>query len=135
MVITQDEDQLRLLSIFHDIVGGLSGFFALIPIAYLVFGLIFLYSPEKLANRGVPPPAFVGWIFVIVGALCTLVGLVVAAMIVTAGRFLSKRKNHQFCLIIAGLQCAIFPFGTVLGVFTIVVLMRESVKQLFILKP
>ena len=133
--MTQDEEHLRLLSIFHYIVGGFSGLFALIPIAYLVFGLLFIYSPEKLANSGAPPPAFFGWIFVVFGAFCTLVGLVFAAMIITAGRFLSKRKNHLFCLIIAGLQCAIFPFGTALGVFTIIVLLRESVKQLFTAKP
>jgi hypothetical protein len=135
IVMTQDEEHLRLLSIFHYIVGGLSGLFALIPIAYLVFGLIFLYSPEKFANREVMPPAFFGWIFVIFGAFCTLAGMLVSAMIITAGRFLSKRINHLFCLIIAGLQCAIFPFGTALGVFTIIVLMREPVKQLFMAKP
>jgi hypothetical protein len=32
---------------------------------------------------------------------------------------------------VAALSCAFMPFGTVLGVFTIVVLVRPSVKQLF----
>jgi hypothetical protein len=31
----------------------------------------------------------------------------------------------------AGVECLFMPFGTVLGVFTIIVLMRESVKQVF----
>lgn len=31
----------------------------------------------------------------------------------------------------AAVECMLMPFGTVLGVFTIVVLMRESVKKLF----
>jgi hypothetical protein len=32
---------------------------------------------------------------------------------------------------VAALCCAFFPFGTVLGVFTILVLVRPSVKALF----
>ena len=31
----------------------------------------------------------------------------------------------------AALSCAFFPFGTVLGVFTIIVLQKDSVRQLF----
>jgi len=31
----------------------------------------------------------------------------------------------------ACIECLFMPFGTVLGVFTILVLVRESVKQLF----
>ena len=31
----------------------------------------------------------------------------------------------------AGLECIFMPFGTVLGVFTIIVLMRDTVKELF----
>jgi hypothetical protein len=36
--------------------------------------------------------------------------------------------------VMAGVECIFAPFGTVLGVFTIIVLMRESVKQLFTVK-
>jgi hypothetical protein len=37
----------------------------------------------------------------------------------------------MFCLVMAGIQCIFMPFGTVLGVFTIIVLMRNSVKEAF----
>jgi hypothetical protein len=52
-------------------------------------------------------------------------------VILTAGRFLARRKHHLFCLVVAGVECLFFPFGTVLGVFTIIVLMRPSVQQAF----
>ena len=133
--MAQDEEHLTLLSVFHYVVGAVSGLFALIPIAYLVFGLFFIFSPEKFANRGAPLPGFFGWFFVLFGAVGTAFGLLVAGLIITAGRFLSRRKHRLFCLVVAGLQCAFFPFGTVLGVFTIIVLMRESVKQLFAAAP
>jgi hypothetical protein len=31
----------------------------------------------------------------------------------------------------AGIECVFMPFGTVLGVFTIIVLVREDVKAMF----
>jgi hypothetical protein len=34
-------------------------------------------------------------------------------------------------MVIAALLCMFMPFGTVLGVFTIIVLVRDSVKALF----
>jgi hypothetical protein len=129
--MTQDEDHLRLLSIFHYVVGGLAGLFSLIPIVHVVLGLLFIAAPEKFAGNGQPPPAFLGWIFVLLGVMFIVLGLVVAGCVVAAGRFLAQRKHYTFCLVTAGVECLFMPFGTVLGVFTIIVLMRDSVKQLF----
>ena len=52
-------------------------------------------------------------------------------LIFLAGRFLAQRRHHTFCVTMAAVQCLFMPFGTILGVFTIVVLNRPSVKQLF----
>ena len=48
-----------------------------------------------------------------------------------AGRYLSQQRHYTFCLVMAAVACMFMPFGTVLGVFTIIVLVRESVKELF----
>lgn len=130
--MTQDEDQLRLLSIFHYVVGGMAGLFALFPIFHLVFGLVFIFAPEKFEGGEETPPALFGWIFVIVAATIMLIGWLFAACIVATGRFLAKRKHHTFCLVMGGVECLFMPIGTVLGVFTIIVLMRESVKRMFV---
>jgi len=58
-------------------------------------------------------------------------GWIFAVIIFLTGRFLAKRKRYMFCLVIACVECLFMPFGTVLGVFTIIVLMRPSVKELF----
>ena len=129
--MTQDEDHLGLLSIFHYVVGGIAGLFALFPIFHLLFGLYFILAPEKFAGKGETPPAFLGWMFVIFAAVLITLGWVFAALVLTAGRFLAKRRHYLFCLVMGGVECIFMPFGTVLGVFTIIVLMRESVKQLF----
>jgi len=129
--VNKDEEHLRLLSIFHYIVGGLAGLFALFPVIHLVIGLVFILAPEVVESNGEAPPALVGWFFVIFAGLFIITSWVFAAFVITAGRFLARRRHRLFCLVIAGIECAFIPFGTVLGVFTIIVLMRESVKELF----
>src|SRR5438128_6559299 len=54
-----------------------------------------------------------------------------AVCILIAGRSLSRREGYSFALVIACIECLFIPFGTILGVFTIVVLSRESVKASF----
>jgi hypothetical protein len=129
--MTQDEEQLKLLSIFHYVVAGLAGLFALLPIFHLIFGLFFIFASDKFQGKGEPPPAFIGWFFVIFAAVLIILGWIFAGLVFTTGRFLAKRKHYLFCLVMAGVMCAFMPFGTVLGVFTLIVLNRASVKQLF----
>lgn len=130
--MTPDEDQLRLLSIFHYVVGGIAGLCALVPVFHLVIGLFLILSPETLGANGELPPTFIGWFFFLFATICIIVGLIFAACILVAGRCLAKRRHHTFCLVIAGVECLFMPLGTVLGVFTIVVLMRDSVRDLFL---
>lgn len=138
-VLTQEEEHLRLLSIFHYVVSGLAALFALIPIFHLIFGLIMILAPEKFAGPGhaqeQPPLALMGWFFVIFAAVFITIGWTFAAFVLATGRFLSRRKHYMFCLVMGGVECLFMPFGTVLGVFTIIVLMREPVKQLFGVNP
>jgi hypothetical protein len=131
VVMIQNEEHLKLLSIFHYIVGGMAALFALIPIIHLTLGVMMIVAPEKFAGQGQPPPAFLGWFFVGFATAFMLFGAAMAALIVTAGRFLAQRRRYTFCLVMAGVECVFMPFGTVLGVFTILVLMREPVKQMF----
>jgi hypothetical protein len=129
----KQEEQLRLLSIFHYVVAGLSALFACFPIIHLTLGLFMVFAPETFHNKGDnnAPPAFLGWFLVIFAAMFILIGWTFAAFIFTTGRFLAKRKHYMFCLVMGGIECLFMPFGTVLGVFTIILLIQEPVKQLF----
>jgi hypothetical protein len=131
--MTQDENHLRLLSIFHYVVAGLAGLFALFPVFHLIFGIFMILAPGKLGGHGSdqPPLALIGWFFVAFAAMFITLGWTFAAFVLTTGRFLARRKHYMFCLVMGGVECMFMPFGTVLGVFTIIVLMREPVKQLF----
>lgn len=55
-----------------------------------------------------------------------------ALLTILSGVFIRRQKYRTFSLVIAGLSCLMVPFGTVLGVFTLVILSRESVRQLYL---
>ena len=48
-----------------------------------------------------------------------------------AARWLRAKKNRLFTIGVAIVNCFWFPLGTALGVFTIIVLARESVQALY----
>jgi hypothetical protein len=129
--VNQDDEHLKVLSILHYVGGAMTAVFACIPIIHLVIGLVMILSPETFDGKGSPPPAFIGWMFVIMGGLFVAFGWIMAACMIINGWFLSRRRHHLFCLVMAGIECLQVPMGTALGVFTIIVLMRDSVKQSF----
>ena len=127
----QDEQHLKLLSIFHYVVGGLAGLFACIPIIHLVVGIAIVVSSFTQPAHDGGFPALFGLFFIVLASSFILIGWAFAICIILAGRFIARRKNYTFCLVMAGIECMFTPFGTVLGVFTIITLVRSSVKELF----
>jgi hypothetical protein len=126
-----DSEHLKLLSIFHYVVGGMAAFFACIPILHLVLGLFFILVPEKFGHGSQQPPALIGWFFVVFASIFILLGWVFAVLVLVSGKFIAWRRHYAFCFVVACVECLFMPFGTVLGVFTILVLNRQSVKELF----
>jgi hypothetical protein len=68
---------------------------------------------------------------VVFASVLILVGWTFAVLVLIAGRFIARRKHYTLCFVMACVDCLSVPFGTVLGVFTILVLNRQSVKELF----
>ena len=126
-----DEEHLKLLSLFHYVVGGFAGLFACFPLIHLGVGIFMILAPEKMGAGNQLPPAFLGWFFVIIAVCIIVAGWTFALLVLLAGRFLARRKNYMFCFVMACVECLFMPFGTVLGVFTLLVLMRPSVKEMF----
>ena len=130
----QDAEHLRLLSIFHYIVGGLAAVFSFFPLLYTTVGAIFIF----VARHGTPkpgeepPPEFIGWILAVIGSFLFLLGITIAICILIAGRSLAKHTRYWFAFVMACIECLFLPFGTILGVFKIIVLSRESVNTFFL---
>jgi hypothetical protein len=129
-----DREHLRLLAIFHWIVAGIAVLIALFPVIHLVIGIGIINGsfPLDAASKGNPFPIHVmGWFFVVFACTWIVCSLAFAACLACAARNLVEHRHRTFCMVMAGLSCAFFPFGTALGVFTIVVLSRDSVRALF----
>ncbi len=128
--MSQDDDNLNVLAIFHFVVAGFAVLVSLFPTVHLLVG-IGLLSGFFTDPKEPFPYALIGWIFVI-GASCWIVlGLVFASLMIWAGRCLRARRRYQFCLVMAGVACIFMPFGTILGVLTILVLTKEPVRAQF----
>jgi hypothetical protein len=69
--------------------------------------------------------------FVIVGASMFLMFQAFAVSLIYSGRQMRRRIRYTFTFVMACLACMCMPFGTVLGVLTLIVLSRPSVKSIY----
>lgn len=132
----QDEDHLRLLAIFHYVWGGLTLAYSLFFGLYLAIGVFALSNPAAFDNKGSAQsdPAgaqFMGTVFTAMGAIGMVFALGLGGLTIWAGRCLARRERFNLCFAMACINCLGVPVGTVLGVFTLVVLNRPSVRALF----
>jgi hypothetical protein len=126
--MSQDSEHLKLLAIFHYVVAGMTALFACIPFLHFFMGLALATGAFPDTDPEAQP---VGIFIMVFAGLFIVAGWALAALIAYAGRSLQARRRYTFCLVMAGVECIFMPFGTVLGVFTIIVLIRDSVKPLF----
>jgi uncharacterized membrane protein YidH (DUF202 family) len=128
----KNADHLRVLAIFHFVGAGLSfvafGFFAL----NFPYFLSLLETPDMWNNQnGVPPNHEVLYLLKVFYVGLGLFLAACAVLNLLSGIFIVRRKHRTFSLVVSGLNCIHIPFGTVLGVFTFVVLRRPSVREAY----
>ena len=66
----------------------------------------------------------------VIGSLTVLM-FVMGAFTVYAGRCMAKRKNRRLIYVMASLNLIILPYGTLLGVCTLLILGSDGVKRAF----
>src|SRR5213596_3512566 len=68
--MNHDSEDLRLLAIFHYVVAALAALFSFFPLLYSAMGGFMLYAAHHPGpSNQEPPPAILGWIFIVFGAL------------------------------------------------------------------
>ena len=184
-----DAEHLRLLEIFHYVLGGIIILFSSLFLMHVFLGLTLAVNPQFLrdaaaANRrpfpvarspiissapsptpfrnfspdtppadqaapsstpfrnfspdtqalppqfGQFPPAF-GYMIAGMGAVMVLGGWTVGALNLWSGWSIRRRQGRIFSFVVAAVDCLFFPFGTVLGVFSLVVLSRSTVARMY----
>ena len=131
----KDLEHLKLLGIFHYIWGALSLIGAICIGAYfVVIGIVLMNNPQSISSSDDSGTAgAVGGIMIAVGIVLFLIVVVYGILTLMAG---GKYRKHQggywFCFILAIVTLVIGGIpGIVLGIFSLIVLSRESVKALF----
>jgi hypothetical protein len=127
-MVDQDVEHLKILSICYYVWGGLTACLSCFGFFYAIFGIVALVAGAHGQNG---PPAFIGGMFVFIGVFFVLLGGTVAGFTIWAGRCLAQRKRYTLCFVMGCISCLSVPLGTALGVFTIIVLQRPTVKALF----
>ncbi len=122
-----DESNLRLLSIFHYVYAGLLGLVMLFFSIYVVLGAVMIAAP----GSGGSDTRFGGGILMAFGLIFLAAIGAKVLLLVMAGRSLVARKAHTLCVVAAVLSCLTMPLGTLLGVFTLIVLFKPQVKAEF----
>jgi nitrogen fixation/metabolism regulation signal transduction histidine kinase len=131
----KDLEHLKLLGIFHYIWGGLSLIGGICIGGYfLVIGIVLMNNPPTSTSTEDPgTTSMVGGIMIGVGVVLFLIVVVYGILTLMAG---GKYRKHQggywFCFILAIVTLVIGGIpGIVLGIFSLMVLSRDSVKTLF----
>ncbi|MBI5154262.1 hypothetical protein HZA57_03410 [Candidatus Poribacteria bacterium] len=135
----QDREHLNLLSICYYVAAGLGALCSCFPCFHVFMGFTMLSGgmiPSQSGQFGAPPQAqamssAMAIMFIAMGAALILLGWAFSAAVFYAGASLRRRRYHTFCFVMACLCCFQVPVGTALGVFTIIVLMRPTVKAAF----
>ncbi|HVR09127.1 MAG TPA: hypothetical protein VMW75_13845 [Thermoanaerobaculia bacterium] len=132
-----DEEQLRLLSIFYMVYGGLAAALSLIALCFVFAGLVLAaggaawWSPsEEQAGA-----AIAGCFFAAAGSAFFVLFGITAGLRILVGFALRRHRYYILCLVAAVLTSLSIPLGALLGVATLVVLMRPSVERLFSGQP
>ena len=87
--------------------------------------------PPGPANQG--PPVIVFRILAAVIGVIILVGWTFGALTIYAGRCVQKRQHRVLIYVMAGLNCALIPWGTLLGIATFMLLQSPACQEAFCL--
>ena len=132
-----DEGHLKLLAIFHYVLSGFGVFgLGFIALHYTLMRTVFANPAmwENQAQKGAKAPfdpneffEVFQWFYLAAGLLI----VVLSVLTLMAGLAIKNRKSRTFTMVVAGINCLQFPFGMALGIFTLVVLSRDSVARLY----
>jgi hypothetical protein len=153
-------DRLRLLALGYYISGAIGAalvsfflihFFLFLGLSFIPasqwntpppsFGNTHYASPapfpgtSQTSNDAQGPPAAVFRIVAGVVGFIILCGWTLGALTIYAGRCIKKRRHKVFIYVMAGINCIWIPYGTVLGIATILLFQWPEVQAQFEISP
>ena len=123
-------ENLRLISTFHYVVGALHFLCFSFPLIHFFVGLAFVLNPPHMQGQGNEPfpPQLFGLFFMGIGGALVLFGWTLGVVTIMSGRRIAQRRSRTFSIVVAAINCAFMPFGTALGVFTLILLNKTEAQ-------
>ena len=132
-----DNEHLKLLSLFHYIFGGIILAYAFFIILQFIFLFYFLETFLRnssfntfTSNNDFDPMIFKFILYI--GIAFFIIMLIGGILEILSGKFIKARKNRTFSYIIAILNLLSIPYGSILGIMTLTVLGRNTIKEMYI---
>ena len=126
-----DRSHLDVLGILHFVWGGLAMLGTVCGLLYLGIGVLALVGASQTTNPNDPSPAAVGGIFIVVGAVLSLLTLTIGLLNILAGRNLRARRGRGLILAASVINCISIPLGLILAIFTFIKIGKPEVKASF----
>jgi hypothetical protein len=124
---SKDLKQLKILSICHYLYGSLFMSISLFAISFSIKGIIsILVNPQSSSQSSSNPI-----LAVVLFAILLSFVLILSICLIASGHYLVQRKRYWFIRKIAQIESCIFPLGTILGLYTLYILSKTSVKSLY----
>jgi hypothetical protein len=121
-----------MLVTFNKIFGYVLPVFSLLFIPHLILfsGVFPKFSFPTSGPNGFPPAIRIAFLVFILGFMAAFWAVGICSL--RSARFIRNRQYWRFSTVVAIIQCFIWtPIGTALGVFSLIVLYRSSVKALY----
>lgn len=132
--VRQDFDTLRTLSVIHIVLAGVFAFGILALLLHYAFTLYYFYNDDTLIAQRQNQPLSSDfklqllWVYLSLGALTAFMALLNFLI----SKHLYQGTRYRFIQFVSYLNCLLLPMGTIVGIWTLVVLGRDQVKSFFL---
>lgn len=130
-LVDRNQEHLRLLKIGYYVLAGISLFSSVFSLLFIGLGALFASGAVPVQQGSTDDPRLAGLILLVMGLAFLVLSLAGTWLVYYTGRSLAERRRWTFCMVVAALCCLQIPWGTVIGVCTIIVLNRPEVKASF----
>lgn len=131
--MNEDTRYLDLISLFHFIVAGMAGLFSCLPLFNLVIGIPMLRGvPYALLQREYFSQQILApLMFILLPTGMAVIGWMFAIAVALNGYYIKNRTWFKYCMVISSIELLFTPFGTILGVFSLVLMTKPNIRMLF----
>lgn len=125
--MTSEAHNLGVFKILYIIKGIIILAFSLLPLLFMVLGVHHLHDHDLYEED-----ASIGGIMLLsIGCLLFLFLMILGILTLLMAKFISEKRNYDFILVMAIINCLTGILGIILGIFMILELNKPEVKRLF----